>query len=63
MLWNKQNPIEDDIAELEKTYENSPDEILILPDIVSIDGKKGMWTLDDVINLLRKNGIKFKIVL
>lgn len=64
MLWEKQKiePVEDDIAELEKAYENSP-EFLAVPEIVSVNGKKGLWTLEDIINLLRENGIKFKIVL
>lgn len=64
MLWDKQKiePIEDDIKELEKVYENSP-EFLTVSEIVSVDGKKGLWTLDDVIELLQKNAIKFKIVL
>jgi hypothetical protein len=66
MLWEKQKleVIEDDIKELEKTYENSP-EFLTAPEelIVSIDGKKGLWSLEEVINLLRKNKIRFKIII
>lgn len=64
MLWDKQiiEPVEDEIKELEKVYENSP-EFLAVPEIVSINGKKGMWALEEVIVLLRENGIKFKIVL
>lgn len=64
MLWEKQKiePVDDDIKELEKAYENSP-EFLEIPDIISIDGKKGIWSLEDLINLLRKHEIKFKIVL
>jgi len=65
MLWEKQNiePIEDDIKEFEKMYDSQTSEILSLPKIVSVDGKKGLWSLEEVINLLRTNEIRFKIVL
>ena len=68
MLWKKENPIvEDDIKTLDQIYEQNYSHLPIyeqMPDeIVSLNGKKGMWTLDEIINLLRKNEIRFKIVL
>lgn len=74
MLWKKENPIvEDDIKTLDQIYEQNyshlpiyeqmPETHSLSNEIVSLNGKKGMWTLDEIINLLRKNEIRFKIVL